>query len=62
MTFLSSEITTFEQSNTRVAETPIAKAEITFDDIARVGQVPRIKTSTGFSLTKPFKKTESLFS
>ena len=52
----------FKMETTGYSSGLVIMCEITFDDIARVGQVPRIKTSTGFSLTKPFKKTESLFS
>ena len=51
----------FEQSRTTVAAAPIPSALVTLVEVARVGQVPRTSTRTGFSLIKPFEKFCSVF-
>ena len=56
MNLRSNETTAFEQIKTAVAARPIPTALVTEFDIASVGQVPRIRTNTGFSLRRPVIK------
>lgn len=46
----------FEQRSTIVAAAPIPKALETLVEVAKVGQVPKIRTRTGFSLIMPLIK------
>ena len=54
ITFLRALITAFEPIRTKVAAIPIPIALEAAVVTAKVGQVPRIRHRTGFSLTIPF--------
>ena len=60
ITLRSADIAMLEQIRTIAAAIPILSASDTEAVTARVGQVPRTSTNTGFYLMKPFNIMESL--
>jgi hypothetical protein len=60
ITFLTSEITRFDITNTNAVAAPIPKP-FTADEVTpNVGQHPSNNTNTGFSRMTPFQKTSLL--
>ena len=59
--FRKAEMSILEKKRTTVAAAPIPRAFITLVEVARVGQVPRTSTKTGFSFIIPFVKFERAF-
>lgn len=53
MKFLSREMTTLEQTKTKVVAKPIAIPLMAAVVTARVGHIPKTKRKIGFSLQKP---------
>ena len=62
MMLRSREMNTLEHSSTASAARPIPTAPSTVPVVARVGQVPRMSTRTGFSFRMPFISTCILLS
>ena len=57
MTPLSRDMTRFEHTSTKVVASPIPMAFEAIVVTARVGHIPKSITSTGFSLSRPFKNS-----
>ncbi len=55
--FLNKEMMRFEQIKTKLAAIPIPKPFLTDVVMAKVGQRPKSKMNTGFSLMIPLKKS-----
>lgn len=58
MSLRSAEMARLLQMSTAVAESPMPRAFLTEDEVARVGHMPSSCTKTGFSNTMPLSSTE----